>query len=170
LISGEFLTEDGARRLTPGVMRYDTKRYGAAARLYAEAFRAEPGLADDLKAWHRYNAACYASLGAVAAQGEGAAKLDAGERAWLRKQALDWLRADLKAWIKLLENGQPTAGAEVLATMKHWQQDSDLAVTRDTAALAKLPAEERAAFTRLWADVANLLKKAAAASTKASKL
>jgi len=31
---------------------------------------------------------------------------------------------------------------------------------RDESALAKLPADERAAFTQLWADVAALLKKA----------
>ena len=43
--------------------------------------------------------------------------------------------------------------------MKHWQQDSDLAGVRDAAALEKLPAEERAACEKLWADVAALLKK-----------
>jgi hypothetical protein len=44
--------------------------------------------------------------------------------------------------------------------LRHWQQDGDLAGLRDAAALAKLPAEERAACERLWADVAALLKKA----------
>jgi len=33
-------------------------------------------------------------------------------------------------------------------------------VVRTKAALTKLPADERAAFTQLWADVAALLKKA----------
>ena len=36
----------------------------------------------------------------------------------------------------------------------------DLAGIRDKAALAKLPAEEQKAFTRLWSDVAALLKQA----------
>jgi hypothetical protein len=44
--------------------------------------------------------------------------------------------------------------------MKQWQEDTDLAGVRDAAALAKLPAKERAAFTTLWADVAALLNKA----------
>jgi hypothetical protein len=44
--------------------------------------------------------------------------------------------------------------------LSDWQQDSDLAGIRDKAALAKLPANERAAFTKLWADVAALLEKA----------
>ena len=35
-------------------------------------------------------------------------------------------------------------------------------VVRTKAALAKLPADESAAFTQLWADVAALLKKAQA--------
>jgi len=37
---------------------------------------------------------------------------------------------------------------------------SDLAGIRDAEAVAKLPADERAAFMQLWADVAALLKKA----------
>ena len=43
--------------------------------------------------------------------------------------------------------------------MRHWQKDPDLAGIRDQEALAKLPPEERAAYERLWADVAALLKK-----------
>ena len=45
-------------------------------------------------------------------------------------------------------------------TLRHWQQDTDLAGIRDAAALAKLPADEQKAFAQLWADVAALLKKA----------
>ena len=37
---------------------------------------------------------------------------------------------------------------------------NDLADLRDRAALTKLPAEERPAFTQLWADVATLARKA----------
>jgi hypothetical protein len=44
--------------------------------------------------------------------------------------------------------------------LRHWQQDPDLAGLRDEAALAKLPAEERAACEKLWADVVSLLKQA----------
>jgi eukaryotic-like serine/threonine-protein kinase len=168
LFRSESTSEDRTPGSTLAAMRYDTKRYAAAARLYAEAFRAKPSLAEDFRTWHRFNAAGYASL-AAAAHAEEEAKLDDTERARLRKQALGWLRADVEAWTKLLENKQPAAGALVLATMKHWQQDSDLAGTRDKAALAKLPPDERAAFTQLWADVANLLKRAATCSAKDAK-
>jgi hypothetical protein len=43
----------------------------------------------------------------------------------------------------------------------HWQQDVDLTSLRDAAALARLQPGERRAFSQLWADVAELLKKAA---------
>ena len=156
LVGAESRSEDGAPGSPLAVMRYDIKRYGAAARLYAEAFRTEPGLADDVRAWHRYNAACYASL-AAAARGEGAVTLDDTDRARLRKQALDWLRADLAAWTKILENCTRAACSAAQETMKHWRQDGDLTGIRDQAGLAKLPAEERALFGQLWADVTRLL-------------
>jgi hypothetical protein len=44
--------------------------------------------------------------------------------------------------------------------LQHWQKDPDLAGIRDQAELAKLPAEERAAYVKLRADVAELLKRA----------
>src|SRR5262249_44579809 len=135
------------------------KLYGRSAGLYAAAFAADPKLGDDLRAGHRYNAARSAAL-AAAQQGEDAAKLAAPERARLRKQALDWLRADLALRTKQLESGQPAARFEVQDTLHVWQLDRDLAGLRDMTALAKLPAEERAACERLWADVAELLKSA----------
>jgi hypothetical protein len=66
----------------------------------------EPGLAEDLNAQHRYNAARAAALAGCGA-GEDAAHLTDSDRAGLRKQALDWLRADLEAWRKILDQGPP---------------------------------------------------------------
>jgi tetratricopeptide (TPR) repeat protein len=126
------------------------KLHRTATGLYAAAFAADPKLADDLKAGHRYNAACYAAL-AAAGQGEDAAKL--------RQQAFDWLRADLALRRKQLESGQPTDRAAVQRALRHWQKNTDLAGLRDAATLAKLPAEERAACERLWSDVAALLQR-----------
>jgi hypothetical protein len=131
----------------------------AAARLYADALAADPPLADDLQKGHRYNAACSAAR-AAAGQSEDAATIDTKEKARLRKQALDWLRDDLALHTKQLASGEPAERKAAQETLRHWQQDSDLAGIRDTAALVKLPAEERAACAKLWADVAALLKKA----------
>jgi serine/threonine-protein kinase len=126
------------------------KRYGDAVRFYAAAFTAQPKLADDLQAQPRYNAACCA---ARAATQEPAVTLDDKERGRLRQQALDWLRADLTAWAKT------SARARVQATLTHWQQDPDLASVRDKDALTKLPQAEAQAWQKLWADVADLLRR-----------
>jgi serine/threonine-protein kinase len=123
----------------------------AAARFYAEAFTGQPRLADDLQAWHRYNAACYAALAATGASTD-AATLGDQERTDLRRQALDWLRADLTAW------AQSADRVLVQRTLQHWQKDTDLASVRDKEALAKLPPAERDAWQKLWSDVADLLE------------
>src|SRR5262249_45147269 len=130
----------------------------AAARLYADAFAAEPKLADDLKfPHHRYNAACYAAL-AAAGKGEDAATLPEKERAGLRRQALDWLQAELAAAASRVEKGQPHDLAGVQHWLSHWKNDSDLVSLHDKDALAALPEAERAAFAKLWADVDALLR------------
>src|SRR5262249_6472156 len=93
-------------------------------------------------------------------RGEDAAKLDDKDKARLRNQALDWLRADLALRARQLGSGRPADRTAAQKALRHWQKDSDLAGIRDAAALAKLPAEERVAYERLWADVAELLKSA----------
>jgi hypothetical protein len=59
-----------------------------------------------------------------------------------------------------METAKPADRAAVQQVLRHWRQDSDLAGLRDAAALARLPAEERAACANLWSDVAGLLKRA----------
>jgi WD40 repeat protein/serine/threonine protein kinase len=158
LASGTATTED---RLAFAHIAHVRKRFAFATRLWAEALASDPTRFDDCHTYHRYNAACAAVL-VAAGQGLGEPPGDGHERSRLRKQALDGLRADLAQWTQQLERGQPAARAAVQRTMKHWQGDPDLAGIRDAAALATLPAAERAAFTTLWDDVAALLKKARA--------
>ena len=159
LLKGDFKPTTNDERVALSRLCTIKKLYRTSAGLSADAFAADHKLADDLRASHRYNAACFASL-AAAGKGEDAAKLDDKEKARLRKQALDWLRADLALWTKLNDSGPPAARAAMLPMMKHWQRDSDLAGIRDAASLAKLPAEERTACEKLWSDVASLLKMA----------
>jgi hypothetical protein len=99
----------------------------------------------------------------VASVGSGAVAESAftgHERAKLRRQARTWLEAELATWAKLLElaNAQPRQA--IAATLRHWQQDSDLAGVRDEAALAKLPIAERQGLKELWGKVDGLLVKA----------
>jgi serine/threonine-protein kinase len=131
----------------------------AAARLYAEAFAADPVLANNLRDQARYGAACAATL-AGSGRGEDAAKLDEAERGRWRRQAVDWLRADLDVCGQRLERGTPQDRMFVHYHLRFWQEDGDLAGIRDEGALAKLPADERAACRKLWDDVEALATKA----------
>jgi hypothetical protein len=138
------------------------KRYAASARFFAEAFAHDARLADDVQQQHRYNAARAAVL-ASCGQGEGARALPDKVAGGLRRQALDWLKADLAAHAKLAEKGNAATKQTVRQRLTHWRQDADLASVRDQAALDRLPAAERQAWRQLWADVGALLKKAAPA-------
>jgi tetratricopeptide (TPR) repeat protein len=159
-LNGEFRPGDSEERLVLARVCWAKKLYRHAIDLYAAAFAADPKLADDLSALHRHAAARYAAL-AAAVEGEDAAKFDDKERTRFRKQALEWLRADLALHGRQLETGNPADRAAVRRQMLQWQQDNDLAGLRDAAALARMPAEEQKAFIQLWADVAALLKKTA---------
>jgi serine/threonine protein kinase/tetratricopeptide (TPR) repeat protein len=140
----------------------------AAARFYQEALAAEPELTDDLKAGHRYNAACVAALAATG-QGKDADKLDAGEYARLRRQALSWLQDDLKAWGRLLDRESEKAGPHIVGRMQHWLTDTDFAAVRGSEALARLPEGERQPWRQLWSDVADTLARARAKTMREKK-
>jgi tetratricopeptide (TPR) repeat protein len=159
LVAGNDRLGDDRERLEFCELLRRQERFAAAARFWADAFAADSKTAEDLKAAHRYHAACHAAL-AAAGKGEDAGKLDAKERARLRTQALDWLRADLALRTRQLESGRPDDRAEVQFVIKRWQGEKHLAGIRDMTALDQLPPDQLKAFTQFWADVAALLKKA----------
>src|SRR5262249_59144797 len=107
----------------------------------------------------RYLAAC-SGVRAAAGQGEDAAQLEDAAKAKLRRQALDWLNADLALCSRLLESGPAEARPFIVRPLSHWKEDPDLAGIRDQAALTKLPEEEQQTFTLLWTRATALLKKA----------
>jgi serine/threonine-protein kinase len=151
-LQGNYWPQDRDERLALlGACQFHGLRR-AAVRLYADAFAADPQLADDLQAGHRHRAAGSAAL-AAALQGRDARKLDQQERARLRQMALAWLRADLAVCARTADRGL------VQKTLKHWQQDADFAGVREPEALAKPPQAEREEWGRLWSDVANLMQK-----------
>jgi tetratricopeptide (TPR) repeat protein len=159
ILGGEARAEGAAELLGLASVCGLTRRHAAASRFYADAFRADPKLADDLRAGHRYNAACSAAL-AAAGQGEDAAGLEEKERARLRKQAQEWLRADLDAWRRRVLDGNPCDRADAAASLRHWQGDADLVGVRHPWSLLRLPADERRQWRQLWTDVDELLTKA----------
>jgi tetratricopeptide (TPR) repeat protein len=161
VLKGADKPKDPAEGQTLAQMCYDKALHAAAVQLWADAFAADPKLAEDRQSLSRYNAACAAALAAAGA-GKHEPRLDEPAKAKLRLQASDWLNAELAAWTKILESGQSQARGDVARNMSHWKQDSDLAGIRDADALAKLPADEQRAWRALWGDVDSLLKRAQA--------
>ena len=107
------------------------KQYAAAGRFFDDAFAQQPDLAEDLKQRHRYNAARFAAR-VGCSQCADAAGLDDNERARLRRRALDWLRADLKAWDGLLANAPDDLNSlnNVSAAMQEWRMNDDYTASR----------------------------------------
>jgi serine/threonine-protein kinase len=125
-LEGKYEPRDNNERLALlGVCQFQDRR-AAMAGLYAAAFAADPKLAEDLRAGHRFNAARAA---AVAGRGGGAdgGKLSEPERARWRQQARAWLKLDLAAWTKRLEAAEPAARAEAQKALARWREDPDLA-------------------------------------------
>src|SRR5205823_1224921 len=115
-----------------------------SARLYADAFAADPSLAEEPERDRRYNAARVAAL-AGGGLGRDAKNLSDDDLAHWRDQARQWLGAELTAWGKRLA---ADLGAKELAhkTLTRWQADPDLTGLREPDALAKLSAGEREAY------------------------
>jgi serine/threonine-protein kinase len=162
ILSGQKKPADTAERLALARLCQlpCKKRYAAALHFYCEAFAAEPKLADDLSSQHRYNAACAAAL-AGCGQGADADNHDAKERARLRQQALDWLRADLTAYRQLMEKATDENRAMAEQRMQHWRKDEDFAGVRGSESLSRLPEVERKEWRKLWEEVEALRQRAA---------
>lgn len=56
-----------------------------------------------------------------------------------------------------MESGPTQAKAFTAQTLKHLQEDTDLASFRDTQELPKLPVDERKEWQALWVEVDTLL-------------
>jgi tetratricopeptide (TPR) repeat protein len=162
ILSGAKQPADAAERLALAELCQMPckKLYAAAQRFYSEAFAAEPKWAADLNKQSRYNAACAGAL-AGCGQGQDADQLDAKERARLRQQALDWLRADLKEYQQAMAKAADRVSGVVAQRLQHWLQDRDFAGVRGAEALAKLPEVERQQWQKLWEEVEALRQRAA---------
>jgi tetratricopeptide (TPR) repeat protein len=161
---GSYRPSNNRERLDLGEICSSKKAYKDAADLYADAFKADPTLAENLDNGDRYTAACAAALAGCGKDAHAA--LDDMQKARLRGQAMRWLRDDLSAWARRLDAGPPAAREAVRKAMRHWRGDDDLAGVREAAALGKLPPDERAAWQKLWADVDALSGQAAKHSRK----
>jgi WD40 repeat protein/serine/threonine protein kinase len=138
--------------------------FAASAHFYAQAFKAEPKLANDLQAQHRFRAAWVAVV-AGCGGGKDASNLGDEEHARLRAQALGWLRDELAAWRALLDKEPAKTKPMVAQQMQHWLNDPDFKGMRGPDALAMLPETEHKDWQKLWTDVADTLARAKAKGT-----
>src|SRR5262249_43087144 len=135
------------------------KLHSAAARLFAEALEEDPKLAEKVPQY-LYDAACAAAL-AGCGQGRDEPPLNESQRANWRKQALEWLRAQLMMWTRRTDGEQSSDRAVARQRVNAWRNDPTLAGVRDAASLSRLPQEETALWQDFWKDVDALLKKLA---------
>jgi tetratricopeptide (TPR) repeat protein len=134
----------------------DKGRLEEAITAYQQAIRIEPGNTP-AGPGYRYWAACAAAM-AGCGQGTSAARWDDGARARWRRQALDWLGAELAFWAAQLDKGGPRVSLR--SALRHWQRDSTLAGLRDARGLAVLPETEQQTCRMFWAKVKTLLDRA----------
>jgi len=127
--------------------------FADAARFYADAFAAEPSLAGKLQDDHRN---CYLAARA-AARAAATAGPDDAARAKHRRQALEWLRAELVFWQEQAKSDKPADRLAVRRKLNHWRTHDDLLPVRNAKAIAALPKAEGTDCERLWAEVAELL-------------
>ena len=91
--------------------------------------------------------------------GAGIRPSEAESRARWRKQALDWLSADLTASAALLKAGTSQQQAAVSKRLGRWQVDPALAGIRDEPELAEIPEPERRSLREFWGRVEALRAK-----------
>jgi eukaryotic-like serine/threonine-protein kinase len=155
-LQGKYAPQENFERLAlVGECRFRNLNC-AAAKLYADAFAADPTLTEDARCCHRYNAACAAAL-AGAGIGNDADKLGENEKAAWRKQSCKWLTSELESMARRMQSVPTENYAPSIWLLKQWQINSDLAGLRDHNSLEKLPADERQEWIKLWSDIARLI-------------
>jgi serine/threonine-protein kinase len=174
---GEYEPRDNDERLALVGACQSRESYRAAARLFEQAFGADPGLADELTAQcldraageggadrgealgtdPRYVAARCAAL-AGCGRGSDAAGSGEPERAHWRERAREWLRADLAALLELRRRDPRRASALVDVALALWLAAPELAPLREPVALEEFPVSEREGWAALWSDVGLALR------------
>jgi hypothetical protein len=119
---------------------------------------AESALTEEAKAEYRF-AAARAAVTAGTGKGAETAKLSETQQAEWRRQAREWLLADLEKWADQLTGGHEEEGrARVLQTLRDWQRDAIFSAVRDDKFLNALPRIEQTAWREVWSKVTVMLE------------
>jgi eukaryotic-like serine/threonine-protein kinase len=174
---GDWQPQDNNERLALLGICESEALYATASRLCADAFAADPDLAERLTTQClrraaqesdksnrtealvseiRYRAARCAAL-AGCGLGKDSAKLSATEQTHWRRKALEWLRTDLVVLSKTLDSGLRADGDIGKEMLTLWRDEPDLAGLREPAGLERLAEDERKSCLALWAEVGAVL-------------
>jgi tetratricopeptide (TPR) repeat protein/tRNA A-37 threonylcarbamoyl transferase component Bud32 len=161
ILDGRAQAKDAAEELILAdfCQRYK-KQYSRALHFYKKVLSARPTGASGMGSKIRYNAACCAVL-AAAGQGARSPNLTGEERGKLRRESIQWLKADLMLCRKQVHSGDPLAILQVAEVMlPSWQNDGDLKTIRETEELVQLPPSEQEECLQLWSDVDSVQREA----------
>ncbi|WP_425613551.1 protein kinase [Anatilimnocola sp. NA78] len=154
-LAGSYQPQDNDERLAlTGICQFK-ERNGVLARLYEEAFAADPSLLGSANGY-RY-AAAKAAASAGCGRGSDAAGLRNIERSTWRGQALEWLRQELAVRRHALDQSNEQIRTKTLQGLRQFQTDDELAGLREASELEKLPPAERKIYLSFWADLTTVL-------------
>jgi len=157
---------EGVRHL--GIALDLTKDHLAAAQMYAEQFAAHPEVMEDSAAGHRCRAARVAMLTGCGV-GKDATSISADDRARWRRQARQWLRAEVEAQAHLPASTAMTQPANPgHAHLRELRDDPDFALLRDAAQWSKFDPDEQSEWFALWREIDRLLARVDKPSTSTS--
>jgi serine/threonine-protein kinase len=93
-------------------------------------------------------------------QGKDVGGLSAEQRRAWRKQAKEWLEAELKRQAELAGSDQAPDRQRAARELETWLNERDLAGVREETSLTELPVEEREQWQAFWAAVRQVRDKA----------
>jgi serine/threonine protein kinase/tetratricopeptide (TPR) repeat protein len=161
VLAGKEMASSAREQIAFAEMCIRKRHFDHAARFFEQAFAQEPGLGEQPNHHHHYNAACAAALAAIGDSKDTRPLTDEQRGLW-RRQALAWLRADLKKHDDALASAEAAVRVAVAKTLQHWLSDPDLRGLREDAYVSKLRQEDRHACAILWSDARELLGRAQA--------
>ena len=138
----------------------DKKSYANAFYLWKKVYLQYPVLAFNHPKWATRLSAAIDAVMATGNQDHDASTITDADRMAMRKQAYEWLCADLGSWNKCLQKKQPDDTLALANVLAQWEKNPGLADVRDKKNLTKLSDAERESWQKLWAEVEQLRKQA----------